>query len=90
MRASVTKTNKSVNEGNWQDWQIYGTTKYFTHSVNALNQMKHVKISMLRHVFAARSKFIEKLQLRLTSDVLGGRTGNRQPTTHRRMRCCLN
>jgi len=38
---------------------------------------------MLRQVFAARSKFIEKLQLRLTSDVLGGRTGNRQPTAHR-------
>ena len=52
--------------------------------------MKHVKISMLRQVFAARSKFIKKLQLRLTCDVLGGRTGNRQPTAHRRMRCCLN
>ena len=36
---------------------------------------------MLRQVFAARSKFIEKLLLRLTSDFLGGRTGNRQHRT---------
>jgi len=40
---------------------------------------------MLRQVFAARSNFIEKLQLRLTSDVLDGSSGNRQHTAHRRI-----
>jgi len=40
-RGLSNNTTNEVRTGH--DWQIYCTTKCFTHTVNALNQMKYVK-----------------------------------------------